>query len=92
MYQATGLTGWQRAAQAVSDAAARPQPTQATRQVQPQTPQPQVTAPLPEDELRRLTAQAEAAAATLDHVRQRLAEIAGGSNAPASLQQGSGDQ
>ena len=61
MFHATGLTGRQRAELGVPDVSAATQPPQEFS---------------PEDELRTLKAQADAAATTLEHIRQRIDEIA----------------
>jgi len=69
MFHATGLTRWQRAA------ANAPQGADA---VQPPV------AESPAEELEMLKAQAEAAAATLDQVRQRIDELTTKIDSPAS--------
>jgi hypothetical protein len=71
MFHATGLTGWERAAMGMPDASAAANPPQAAS---------------PQEELAALKAQAEAAAAALDHVRQRIDKIAAKTNTPTSGQ------
>jgi hypothetical protein len=61
MFYATGLTGWQRAAMGVAETPAATQPPQDDSLQQ---------------ELQMLKTQAEATAATLDQIRQRIEEIA----------------
>jgi hypothetical protein len=70
MFRATGLTGWQRAAIDEIDTAAA-QPRQ----------EPSVS-----DELQRLRAEADAAAATLQRVRRQIDAMAAKTQATASPQ------
>ncbi len=65
MFYATGLTGWQRAAANAPDLPPDATPSQ---EVPPEVP--------PEEELQALKAQADAAAATLERIRQRIDELA----------------
>ena len=70
-FYATGLTGWQRAGAGVPNVQPAPQPAQE---------------PSPEQELQTLKAEAEAAAASLEHIRQRIDELAGKASAPTAGQ------
>jgi len=66
MFYATGLTGWQRAAMAAAEPPAAAQPPQYDDSLQ--------------EELLSLKRQAEATAATLDQLRQRIDQIAASRN------------